>query len=66
MIALAEMFAECAIRDNLGALALFNEELNKARADITKLGHKGMRREVEFVGSQSTPIQNPMQMPMQC
>jgi hypothetical protein len=48
MIDLAEMFAQCAVRDNQEALRLFNDELNLAREFQQKLGNKARFRSVVY------------------
>lgn len=48
MIDLARMFAECHIQGNDGALQLFNAELDIARENQRKLGHKARFRLVQW------------------
>jgi hypothetical protein len=51
MIDLAEMFAQCAVRNNTEALRLFNDELNSAREFQQKLGNKARYRSVTFAAA---------------
>lgn len=48
MMDLAEMFAQCGIRDNREALRLFNDELSLARNYQASLGGKARYRNVVF------------------